>query len=64
MPTPGMTLCGWSDRPCHYWQLFIGKTHLPPIDTSSVTLWSKRLGEEAGMEELPAQSIKEPNGPV
>jgi IS5 family transposase len=43
---------GWVENP--YWQVFTGEEYLqinPPIDSSSLTRWRKRLGE-AGVEEL------------
>lgn len=43
-----------------YWQLFTGETYLqtePPIDSSSLTRWRKRLGE-AGVEEPLAETIE------
>jgi IS5 family transposase len=49
---------GWVENP--YWQVFTGETYLqtePPIDSSSLSRWRKRLGE-AGVEELLAQSIE------
>lgn len=48
----------WLENP--YWQVFTGETYLqtrPPIDPSSLTRWSKRLGE-AGVEELLAETIE------
>ena len=43
-----------------YWQEFAGEAYLQtkqPVDPSSLTRWRKRLGE-AGVEELPAETIK------
>jgi IS5 family transposase len=49
---------GWVENP--YWQYFSGMKyfgHNPPIDSSSMTRWRKRIGE-AGAEELLKETIQ------
>lgn len=49
---------GWVENP--YWQYFSGMKyfeHSPPIDSSSMTRWRKRIGE-AGAEELLKETIQ------
>lgn len=51
-------LAAWVENP--YWQYFCGETHFqhrPPIDSSSMTVWRRRLREEQ-MEELLAETIR------
>ena len=48
----------WTENP--YWQFFTGGTffeHRPPIDSSSLTNWRKRIGE-AGAEQMLAETLK------
>ena len=48
----------WVENP--YWQFFTGGTffeHRPPIDSSSLTNWRKRIGE-AGAEQMLAETLK------
>lgn len=52
------TVCGWLENP--YWQYFTGGEyfeHKLPLDSSSMTRWRKRLGED-GAEELLSNLIK------
>lgn len=51
------TVLRWIENP--YWQYFSGRQHFEhelPIDSSSMTRWRKRIGEE-GAEELLSQTI-------
>jgi len=52
------TLVAWTENP--YWQSFCGETHFqhrPPIDSSSMTVWRRRLREDQ-MEEMLAETIR------
>jgi len=52
------TVLKWTENP--YWQYFSGRQHFEhevPIDSSSMTRWRKRIGED-GAEELLKQTIR------